>query len=275
MSYQGTIKSMGKDYGFIDCPPVSAQYGRDVFIHKAMVGIDMYTSLNQGEVVKFELVEDAKGQPTAGNIQIAGKGGGPPKGAPGMMKGKGPPMGGFKGKGPPPAAQGGSPYPRPSWMPAAGQLVTLGDGVGWFIPVEAIEPEYPQAVPFHAMAGPPMMAGMKRPAEKGWDMAPKKPKGGGKGFKGPPGPAAENPGLDESAQAFTGTIKHVPNGTTGYGFIQDDNVAALYGGKDAFLHMAVCPWVEQMELQIGDIVHFNVELNEKQAPQVTRIVKAQ
>ena len=59
-------------------------------------------------------------------------------------------------------------------------------------------------------------------------MAPKKPKGGGKGFKGPPGPAVENPGLDESAQAFTGTIKHVPNGTTGYGPQILANLVSIY-----------------------------------------------
>jgi cold shock CspA family protein len=89
-----------------------------------------------------------------------------------------------------------------------------------------------------------------------------------------PSAPVENPGLIESEQIFTGTIKHVPSGKTGYGFIQDHSVSALYGGKDAFLHLAVCPWVEQMNLQMGDVVSFNVELNEKGAPQVKRIIRA-
>ena len=84
----------------------------------------------------------------------------------------------------------------------------------------------------------------------------------------------ENPGLIESEHRFTGTIKHAPSSKTGFGFIKDDNVAARYGGKDAFLHRAVCPWIEQMNLKVGDTVHFNIKLNEKQAPQVKRIVKA-
>jgi cold shock CspA family protein len=158
-------------------------------------------------------------------------------------------------------------------MPAGAQLVTLGDGVGWFIPVEAIPPEYPEASPWDGM----MMAGMKRPAGADWGgKGPKKPKGAGKGKdkdSAPAGPV-DNPGILEDEQVFTGIIKHVPNSTTGYGFITCEQVAQLYGGKDAFLHLAICPWIEQMNLQIGDIVNFNVELNDKMAPQVKRITKA-
>jgi cold shock CspA family protein len=214
-----------------------------------------------------------KGPPSSGPSPFAGKmkGG---KDKDGMMKGKDGGKGkdsyGKGGKGP------SATYPRPSWMPAAGQLVTLGDGVGWFIPVEAIEPEYPSVSP----VGGGMMAGMKRPAPADWGNGPVMKGKGPKGGKGivyaqyPPGAVVENPGLEEGEHIFTGTIKHVPNAKTGFGFISDENVAAQYGGKDAFLHLAIVPWIEQMTLQVGDIVHFNVELNEKQAPQVKRIVKA-
>ena len=44
------MKSIGRDYGFIDCPAVSAHYGCDVFVHKAQIGEGAYFNLSVGEV---------------------------------------------------------------------------------------------------------------------------------------------------------------------------------------------------------------------------------
>ena len=44
-------------------------------------------------------------------------------------------------------------------------------------------------------------------------------------------------------------------------------------GKDAWLHRKNCPWLEYMDLEKGDRVLFQVEINERGQPAVMRIVK--
>jgi cold shock CspA family protein len=140
--------------------------------------------------------------------------------------------------------------------------VSLFGKPGWFVSQESID----------AQVMPAPMA-WKRPAQ---DFGGK----GGKGFGGAPkrpamaGVASENPGLEDGEPVYNGVVKHNINPSTGYGFVQDDTVAMLYPGKDAFLHVKYCPWAADMGLNIGDSVMFNLLEDEQGNPQVKRIVKA-
>jgi len=69
----GTITTIGPKFGFIDCPPVKAQHGVDVFCH-----ISQLSGFNVGDVVDFDFGFNEKGQPQAANLRPrggAGKGG--------------------------------------------------------------------------------------------------------------------------------------------------------------------------------------------------------
>jgi cold shock CspA family protein len=83
MPYKGTIKSLGKDYGFVDCPEIKALYNRDTFINKTLTGVQEYAALNVGEVITFDCSENPRGEPVAININ-----GNPPAKGP-MSKGGG------------------------------------------------------------------------------------------------------------------------------------------------------------------------------------------
>ena len=80
MSYQGVVKSIGRDFGFIECPGIYATYQRDVFLNKALIGEAQYLNLSVGEQLAFDVTEDHKGQPQAVNIQQSGKAGAVSKG---------------------------------------------------------------------------------------------------------------------------------------------------------------------------------------------------
>ena len=43
-------------YGFIDCKETHALYGRDIFVHKDIVGHDVFRALRKGEVVQSHLL---------------------------------------------------------------------------------------------------------------------------------------------------------------------------------------------------------------------------
>ncbi len=63
----GTVKwfSAEKGYGFI-----RQDDGTDVFVHYTAIQSDGYRSLNQGDVVEFEIVEGSKGK-QASNVTVA------------------------------------------------------------------------------------------------------------------------------------------------------------------------------------------------------------
>ncbi len=66
--YRGHVNwfSAPKGYGFITCE----QLGRDVFVHFQQIISDAtYRSLNQGQLVEFELVTVPKGV-EAGNVRV-------------------------------------------------------------------------------------------------------------------------------------------------------------------------------------------------------------
>jgi cold shock protein len=59
MSQQGTVKwfNNAKGYGFIQ----TAEGGEDVFVHHTAIVAEGYRTLNQGDLVNFELVQGPKG----------------------------------------------------------------------------------------------------------------------------------------------------------------------------------------------------------------------
>lgn len=56
--YQGTVKwfNNAKGYGFI-----SQENGDDVFVHYSAIDMDGFRTLNQGDVVEFEMTQGPKG----------------------------------------------------------------------------------------------------------------------------------------------------------------------------------------------------------------------
>jgi len=62
----GRIKSYNPrhGFGFIDCPAAAAQFGRDVFIHKALIG-----DLVVGDEVNFAVQQSKDGRPQARDIR--------------------------------------------------------------------------------------------------------------------------------------------------------------------------------------------------------------
>eukprot|EP00931_Biecheleriopsis_adriatica_P108009 TRINITY_DN8233_c0_g1_i1.p1 TRINITY_DN8233_c0_g1~~TRINITY_DN8233_c0_g1_i1.p1 ORF type:complete len:555 (-),score=92.02 TRINITY_DN8233_c0_g1_i1:191-1855(-) len=65
----GTIKDIGKNHAFIDCPPVKAKTGMDTFCPaKYLVGATV------GDRIEFELTFNDKGQPQARNARSKGSG---------------------------------------------------------------------------------------------------------------------------------------------------------------------------------------------------------
>lgn len=132
--YRGRIKSFNADkgFGFIDSQDAKAQYGRDVFLHKAAIG-----DLKTGDDVMFSVELNKQNMPQAREVTLAvggggggkGKGKGAGKGAPKAKaktkaKGKGEPKeaGEVKegeGKDAAPAAAGESSAPAAEAAPAA------------------------------------------------------------------------------------------------------------------------------------------------------------
>ncbi|MBM3449520.1 MAG: cold shock domain-containing protein [Armatimonadetes bacterium] len=63
---QGKVKwfSAEKGYGFIE-----VEGSRDVFVHFSAINAEGYRSLQEGQVVEFEVTEGKKG-PQAANVQL-------------------------------------------------------------------------------------------------------------------------------------------------------------------------------------------------------------
>lgn len=111
----GKIKSFFEDkgFGFIECPRVQQQFGRDLFVHKAQLNgfkvgdeVTMSVTLNQAGQPQAKDLESATGQPAGGKGKGKGKdkgkgkekGEGKAKGEKGEGKGKGKEKGEGKGK---------------------------------------------------------------------------------------------------------------------------------------------------------------------------------
>mmetsp|Transcript_24394 Transcript_24394/g.44772 ORF Transcript_24394/g.44772 Transcript_24394/m.44772 type:complete len:321 (-) Transcript_24394:142-1104(-) len=62
--YVGALKSLGDDYGFIDCPETLSEYGRDVYVSRALVP----ESSRVGDALTFTVFVNVKGQPQARQV---------------------------------------------------------------------------------------------------------------------------------------------------------------------------------------------------------------
>ena len=62
----GTVKwfDSKKGFGFISCDD-----GKDVFVHFSAINSDGFKTLEEGQKVKFEVVEGARG-PQAANVEV-------------------------------------------------------------------------------------------------------------------------------------------------------------------------------------------------------------
>lgn len=64
----GTVKwfNATKGYGFIQ--PESG--GKDVFVHISAVEQAGLSSLDEGQAITYDLIEDRRGRPSAGNLKV-------------------------------------------------------------------------------------------------------------------------------------------------------------------------------------------------------------
>jgi glycosyltransferase involved in cell wall biosynthesis len=97
--YKGIVKSLGKEYGFVICDRLWEYYKRDVYINRSLTGDEVYMSINLGDQITFDCIENPKWEPVAVNIN----GVAPVKGP----LSKGHRKGGKKGGAPPPAEADG------------------------------------------------------------------------------------------------------------------------------------------------------------------------
>ncbi|AAC07291.1 cold shock domain-containing protein [Aquifex aeolicus] len=70
MSFRGTVKWFSKDkgYGFITREDTNA----DVFVHFTDIQMEGFKTLQKGQKVEFDVVEDTKG-PRAKNVRVLGE----------------------------------------------------------------------------------------------------------------------------------------------------------------------------------------------------------
>lgn len=59
--YSGRIKSIGPQFGFIDCPRTYQQYGRDIYFARSQLPSNVQPS----QLVSFAVCVNSKGQPQA------------------------------------------------------------------------------------------------------------------------------------------------------------------------------------------------------------------
>jgi len=176
--YIGKIKTIGEDrgFGFIDCDATYAEYEKDIFVPRALLG-----NAEEGTEVTFLVQETEDGKPRATDIQIDGvptaeprkaKGkGGKDKGGKGG-KGKGKDKGKDKGKGEAPVAVPAKVVPAKDGFvpcivpPKTGMPVPIPAKVG-HIPVQVPPPAKAPMLPGSMMILPPkagMMPQMMPPA---------------------------------------------------------------------------------------------------------------
>ena len=89
----------------------------------------------------------------------------------------------------------------------------------------------------------------------------------------------QNPGLKATEQTFEGRIVGTSSFACKSGrivknsFIRSEELQAIYPGQDAVVSHNECHWVESMDLQKGDAVHFQLWPFDGDRPKAMRVVR--
>lgn len=224
----GVIKSYSpKDgYGFIACPEVQEVFGCDVFLHASQMG-----QLGLGDRVNFAVLLNKDQKPQAFDVAL---------GEPGSWDSKqqAANLGGAAGKGLQEWGGKGKGYGKPWDGYAEWDKGAKGWDKGW-----GKGSYYGGVDPWNAATW------------KGGGVV----KGAGAGVGATAGAGREMPGVTD--RRWEGAIKNF-NRANGYGFIACDELSAIFGGSDVFVHHA-----QIGVFQIGEVVNFSVILNKDQKPQ--------
>jgi cold shock CspA family protein len=280
MAFVGIVRAVNglKGFGFLGCKETYTLYESDVFLHKFLVGIDKFNALRKGEVVAFTItINPRTGTPCVSScwndrLNKAEENG--------TLKDLA--MANYTPPYPPNLEVGAKRTEQDINMVrlAIGQPIisALPDGqIVLVCPSDAAKFTERETGRHVAFTPEMQMAIFGQVREKrGSDalqytnpefktMDERKSKHIIGGIFEP------NPGLDGSLPTFMGILK-APVNDNGYGFIASPDCTTKYG-CDAWLHRKNCPWVEYMDLEKGDRVLFQVELNERNQPAVMRIIK--
>ena len=90
--------------------------------------------------------------------------------------------------------------------------------------------------------------------------------------------AVPNPGLKPNQQIFEGSVLRTSSfvrygKTSRCSYIRSEELQAIYPGQDAVVSHNECHWVESMDLQKGDAVHFQLWPFDGDRPKAMRVVR--
>jgi cold shock CspA family protein len=277
MAFVGTVRAINglKGFGFLGCKETFNIYQCDVFMHKFLVGIDKFNALRKGEVIAFTITLDQKGTPQASTVWNDRLNKAEEEGTLKELA-----MSDYIPPYPPNLEKGVTRTDQDIDMVrlAVGTPVVsaLPDGQLVYV-VPAGGPQFThRETGRHVKFTPEMqMAIFGEVREKRGSQMDEytnlETMDNRKNRHVMNGAFEPNPGLDGSLETFQGILK-APVNDNGYGFVASQECSNKYG-RDAWLHRKNCPWLEFMDLEKGDKILFQVELNERGAPAVMRIVK--
>jgi cold shock CspA family protein len=293
MSFVGFVKAInsGSGTGFIECEETYAKFGRDVFLHKNLIGPQYFAALRKNEVVIFTCQldksrGDKKGMPQAASVRndriedaerelrldaLAFEDYTPPY-PPDLTKG---------------VRQ--SEEERQAQLIASmkPQIQILPDGtVCYIVPQEKPEMALPEARHYN----PNLMAYRRKNGDGDDDLRETGPGRSNDLHRKRDASGVNvmfdakvtkyrkdftpNPGLDPSNRSYRGIVTVPPDDETGFGFISSCDSVSIFN-RDVFIHRKECPWVHFMELEKNDPVIFQVKSDNTNGgrPFVIRIIK--
>lgn len=285
--YTGTVKAIlpEKGFGFVSCDESHARYGADVYLHSTQLA-----NVEQGMQISFQVKVNAKGQPQAVDVcpaDIGGLGFAAPAaqaweqpwaqhGGKGGKRGRG--RGTTSWHAMAPVAE---PSVGDSWLQAVLEggvhvgvplvlqeiVEATGDhnGVvqavkGWLVANSAHRTSYASA-PARPKQAPPRTSpyGAAGYTTSGF---------GGKG-NGRASAAAAIPVVGSGEARFVGVVSAIKRQTAdrpAFGFVTCAEAKELYG-DDVFLHST-----QAVELQVGQRVSFEVQVNKTGRPQAVNVM---
>jgi len=258
MTFVGVVKQAKPEhgYGFIDCKETHALYGRDIFVHKDIVGHDVFRALRKGEVVQFRMQLDEKDQPQAASItndriELAESQGRLHELATEVYTPPWPPNLNIRIKR---TYQEKVEEAMASMKP---QLMVLPDQQIVYIVPLTVPQEKKTAPQETTMFGTDQQQTM-------YDSQVRNP------YRHD---YVANPGLDPALPTYRGRVTQPPDSAKGFGFVTSREMQEKYG-RDAFLHNKNCPWLHHIELlEKNEEVLFQINLADKGRPSVVRFVQ--